>query len=100
MSRNEPHDPMAMLWRQFQPNAQHRLDRLQAWLHGEEDHTIAMQEAHKLAGALGSYGRPNGSTAAAAVEDRLRDHLAGYGSDPRRGPDVAELLEQIRQEIT
>lgn len=69
---------LAQLWAGFAPLARTRVDALEAWLQaydaGRDDPALraaAAVAAHKLAGALGSYGRP-GSDEASALEVLLR----------------------------
>lgn len=88
---------IAALWDRFKSNAAARLETLHAWQHGDADADAALHEAHKLAGALGSYGRPEGSHAAAELELRLRDHVGGSAPDLRSDPEVTTLLERIAQ---
>lgn len=69
---------LAQMWVGFAPLARSRVDVLEAWLAaydtGDDDPDLraaAAVAAHKLAGALGSYGRP-GSDDASALEVLLR----------------------------
>jgi HPt (histidine-containing phosphotransfer) domain-containing protein len=69
---------LAQLWAGFAPLARSRVEALEAWLHaydaGHDDpglRAAAASAAHKLAGALGSYGR-SGSDDASALEVLLR----------------------------
>ncbi len=69
---------LATMWAGFVPLARTRVDALEGWLQaydtGRDDADLraaAASAAHKLAGALGSYGRP-GSDDASALEVLLR----------------------------
>ena len=69
---------LAQMWAGFVPLARARVDALEQWLGaydaGDDDADLraaAAVAAHKLAGALGSYGRP-GSDDASALEVLLR----------------------------
>ncbi len=56
----------------------------------DEAVTVAYREAHNLAGALGSYGRPEGSVDARA----LMELLASDGPDPE---SLTALLTRIEE---
>ena len=69
---------LAQMWAGFAPLARSRVEALELWLRaldaGLDDADLgaaAASAAHKLAGALGSYGRP-GSDDASALEVLLR----------------------------
>ena len=69
---------LAQMWAGFAPLARSRVEVLEQWLsgcdtgHDDADlRAAAASAAHKLAGALGSYGRP-GSDDASALEVLLR----------------------------
>ncbi len=69
---------LAQMWAGFVPLARSRVEALEVWLEachaGLDDVELrgaAAAAAHKLAGALGSYGRP-GSDDASALEVLLR----------------------------
>ena len=69
---------LAQMWAGFAPLARSRVEALERWLTaydaGDDDAALrasAASAAHKLAGALGSYGRP-GSDDASALEVLLR----------------------------
>jgi HPt (histidine-containing phosphotransfer) domain-containing protein len=69
---------LAQMWAGFAPLASSRVEALEAWLQAYDDghddeqlRAAAASAAHKLAGALGSYGRP-GSDDASALELLLR----------------------------
>jgi HPt (histidine-containing phosphotransfer) domain-containing protein len=69
---------LAQMWAGFAPLARSRVEALERWLQaydaGHDDAELraaAASAAHKLAGALGSYGRP-GSDDASALEVLLR----------------------------
>lgn len=87
---------LAALWERFRGSASLRLDSLEAWYAGELDHQAALDEAHKLAGSLGTFGHPDGSVAAAHLERMLAAHLERGQDDPRSDPNVPELLTRIR----
>jgi HPt (histidine-containing phosphotransfer) domain-containing protein len=92
-------DRIAALWERFRGPVHRQLETLVAWHNGEVDPAAALQEAHKLAGVLGSFGRPDGSVAAAELEARVIAHLEGTGPDPRGDPMTAQLLERLRSAL-
>src|SRR5687767_9867342 len=59
----------------------------------QEQQQTAVREAHKLAGALGTFGFPGGSVAARELELLLN---AGAAPDARRWSD---LVQTIRAEL-
>jgi HPt (histidine-containing phosphotransfer) domain-containing protein len=87
---------IAALWERFRGTTTQRVQTLEAWYAGELDHQAALTDAHKLAGVFGTYGRPDGSLAAAELEQMLRSHLEDAQGDPRGDPDVPQLLDRIR----
>jgi HPt (histidine-containing phosphotransfer) domain-containing protein len=89
---------IAALWRDAQPRALARVDVLEAAVAalaaGGIDAPVsdeATREAHKLAGALGTFGMPAGSTHARAIELRL----AG-GAASADAPELAEGVAALR----
>ena len=69
---------IAALWGDAQPRALARVETLEAAVAALRDGTLgadaadeATREAHKLAGALGTFGMPAGTRHARAVERRL-----------------------------
>jgi HPt (histidine-containing phosphotransfer) domain-containing protein len=85
---------IAALWRDAQPRALDRVVVLEAAVAALRDGALdepaageATGEAHKLAGALGTFGMPDGSTRARAIELRL---AGGAGAD-----DASELAEGV-----
>jgi len=90
---------IAALWERFLGTTTRRVQTLEAWYTGELDHQTALTDAHKLAGTLGTYGRPDGSLAAAQLEQMLRSHLEDAQGDPRRDPNVPQLLDRIRASL-
>lgn len=103
---------IARLWERFRPLAEHRIALIEAYVDGGRGPLLsevptpwggdaraqARQAAHDLVGALGSYGRPDGSRLARDVEalllgDALADHV------PDRG-ELDRLLTALRAEVT
>jgi len=85
---------IAALWRDAQPRALDRVVVLEAAVAALRDGALdestaaaATSEAHKLAGALGTFGMPDGSTRARAIELRL---AGGVGAH-----DAGELAEGV-----
>lgn len=79
------------LWQLFAPVARGRVEVLQAYVRSGADPALraeAEQAAHRLAGALGSYGRSGSDQAA-----RLELLLAGAG--PRTPADTARAAELV-----
>jgi DNA-binding response OmpR family regulator len=56
----------------------------------------AKQEAHKLAGSLGIFGRMAGSSIARELEDLLQPHIL---LDVTQAPQIADLVQQLRRQI-
>ncbi len=83
------HDAVASLWERFRPLVAARVELLERFADGDPDVTVedAAATAHKLAGALGSYGRQAGTRAARDVEQLLDEQDA---TDAR-----ARLLEAV-----
>lgn len=78
---------IAALWVQFRPLVRSRVELIEEHLAGGGGDTVEVaRAAHNLAGALGSYGRPEGSVVARRIEHAL---LAG---DP-------ETLSQARADV-
>lgn len=79
---------LAQMWAGFAPLARSRVEALELWLaacdDGRDDADLraaAASAAHKLAGALGSYGQP-GSDDASALEVLLRGPVTGQQARP------------------
>jgi HPt (histidine-containing phosphotransfer) domain-containing protein len=90
---------IAAVWERFRGTTTLRVQTLEAWYTGELDPRTALAEAHKLAGSLGTFGRADGSMAAAQLEHLLAAHLDDERGDPRRDPDVLHLLNRIRASL-
>lgn len=88
------------LLERFRVNTARRVQALEAWYVGELDPQTALADAHKLAGSLGTFGHPDGSAAAAQLEQMLTEHLEHTRGDPRRDPDVPQLLSRLRASLT
>lgn len=93
-----PEDPLTAaldrLWQRNGPELRARAGRVLAALEAAgagdgADRSAAAREAHVLAGALGTYGRP-GSALFAAAEQLLAD---GAAQDPAA---LLSLSEQVR----
>jgi HPt (histidine-containing phosphotransfer) domain-containing protein len=89
---------IAALWRDAQPRALGRVEVLEAAVAalaaGGIGATLAdeaTREAHKLAGALGTFGMPAGTTHARAIELRLAE-----GAVPADAPELAEGVAAVR----
>jgi HPt (histidine-containing phosphotransfer) domain-containing protein len=87
---------IAALWRDAQPRVLERVEVVEAALAAlraggldEELADEARREAHKPAGALGTFGMPGGTDLARTVERRL---AAGLGPD-----DEAPLTAEARE---
>lgn len=91
---------IAAIWEKFRGTTTRRVQTLEAWYAGELDHRTAAADAHKLTGTLGTFGHPDGSLAAAQLEQMLAAHLDGERDDPRRDPIVPQLLNRIRACLT
>jgi HPt (histidine-containing phosphotransfer) domain-containing protein len=84
---------VARLWQRFHPLVVQRVALLQAHLDGDPtaSQEEALRVAHDLAGSLGSYGRPEGSELARAIEQALREGAPGA--------HVAALLGRLREVV-
>ncbi|MEA2383190.1 MAG: hypothetical protein QOH72_3161 [Solirubrobacteraceae bacterium] len=89
---------IAALWRDAQPRALERVEVLEAAVAALAAGAIggalaeeATREAHKLAGALGTFGMPAGTTHARAIELRL-----GGDAAPADAPELAEGVAALR----
>ncbi|MDN4472260.1 Hpt domain-containing protein [Demequina zhanjiangensis] len=97
MTAQDPADIIAVLWERFRPTVAERLDAISAGAEAIADGATAgdprvrdaHRAAHNLAGALGSYGRPDGSVVAR--------RLMGLLDEPRPRHDaVVGELETLR----
>lgn len=92
----EARQALAALWPRFRPTIMERLGVLvQATAALEEQRLSdslrlkAEQEAHKLAGSLGTFGYTQGTALARAIETRFRSDA------PLTAADVADLREKV-----
>jgi HPt (histidine-containing phosphotransfer) domain-containing protein len=90
---------IASLWARFRDRAFEQVVTLERWASGGGEPEAAQAAAHRLAGSLGSYGRPDGSLAAAEIETRMRAHAAGEAPDPRHLDDLPALLTRLRDAV-
>jgi HPt (histidine-containing phosphotransfer) domain-containing protein len=88
-------DIVARLWEQFRPLVAQRLQLLQSYADGDGsvDREDARQAAHNLAGALGSYGRPQGSE----IARRIELGLTAGAPESLTAADLGALLGRLRQ---
>ncbi|QZY29578.1 Hpt domain-containing protein [Nocardioides coralli] len=84
---------IAALWQRFRHRATDHLAVLESWADGHGADDEALTAAHKLAGSLGSYGRPEGSQIALELEQHIR---AGTATP---GPEVGEMLVRLRSSL-
>lgn len=73
-------DAMARLWAKFKPEIERRVavlesaaEALSAGTLDDEQRATAHEVAHKLAGSLGTFGRPHGTELARQAELALAD---------------------------
>jgi HPt (histidine-containing phosphotransfer) domain-containing protein len=92
---------IAALWVQARPRYLERLatvdEGLRALAAGRLDddlRTRARDEAHRLAGALGTFGMPAGSRHARALEERLT-----HGRDPADAAGTGSQAAAVRRAI-
>lgn len=92
---------LARMWEGFRPLAASRVDALETYVSALQAGTAddglradAASAAHKLAGALGSYGR-GGSDEAARLETLLGDG----GSGPRDPLQMVALVRSLRASV-
>ena len=97
-----PHEGLdaaiAALWRDAQPRAVERVGVIQAAVAAlasgdldAESAAAAAREAHKLAGALGTFGMPDGTVHARALE-----HALVAGPSEQDAPALAEEAAALR----
>jgi HPt (histidine-containing phosphotransfer) domain-containing protein len=88
---NDPQASKAVeaLWERFRPLVSSRIEILERFAAGDDGVKVedAVRAAHNLAGALGSYGRPEGSETARRIERVLR-------------PEATIRQDQLREEIS
>ncbi|MUN63651.1 hypothetical protein GMA12_10920 [Kocuria sediminis] len=74
MTEQPVHDAVAALWERFRPLVSSRIETLERFAEGDPRLGAgeAARAAHNLAGALGSYGRHDGSRTARRIEQALR----------------------------
>ncbi len=94
---------MGSLWEHARRNALERLtvleDAATAMLSGHLQAALleaAEREAHKLSGALGTFGFPRGSELAREAETILG---RGDEAGPRSARRLAELIEELRRDL-
>lgn len=87
----------AQLWERFRPLVAERVQVLRSWADGDEGvpREDAARAAHNLAGALGSYGRTEGS----AVARRADVALAGDVPDEVVRSLVRELVVELERAV-
>ncbi|HEY3436314.1 MAG TPA: Hpt domain-containing protein [Actinotalea sp.] len=102
---------VARLWERFRPLAESRVETIEQYLQPEAGPsrernradraalTRAQEAAHNLAGALGTYGRPEGSALALRIEHLLTDPTAEAG-DPAHAALLVDLAQRLRTEVT
>jgi HPt (histidine-containing phosphotransfer) domain-containing protein len=88
------HAAIAALWEQFRPLVDTRVRLIENHLlgSGEAELTEVARAAHNLAGALGSYGRPEGSELARRIEHAL---LAGEATSLAQARDDIARLRAV-----
>ena len=86
---------VARLWEQFRPLVAQRLQLLQSYADGDGsvDREDARQAAHNLAGALGSYGRPEGSE----IARRIDLGLTTGAPEALTAAELAALVARLRR---
>jgi HPt (histidine-containing phosphotransfer) domain-containing protein len=89
MSDPQPAEAIAALWERFRPLVTSRIEILERFAAGDDSVKVedAARAAHNLAGALGSYGRHEGSETARRIERALR-------------PDTAIRPDRLQEEIS
>jgi HPt (histidine-containing phosphotransfer) domain-containing protein len=97
---DEDRAAIAALWVGAQGRVLDRIDSIDAAIAalasgplGDEDRAVAVGEAHKLAGSLGTFGVPEGSRQAKALE-LLLEH-----ADPSAAAEAAGLAAALRAAV-
>jgi len=101
-SQHDLADAIARLWETRRDGFAARVDRVEAAVLALLDGTLgeplraeAEREAHKLGGALGTFGVPGGSELALEIEQRLAADRVATGSAAR----LAELVLALGREV-
>lgn len=99
MNQDELQQLVASLWQERRPNVMKRIEVVagaaaaaRSGSLSDDQRELAREEAHKLVGALGSYGFPAASVRARACEDELK----------RARPDASTLqtaVDALRAEL-
>jgi len=107
MSASQPShisDALLALWEQFRVTIMGRVETIEqasaAWSRGSLDAELrrkAEQEAHKLAGVLGSFGLSEGSRIAGAVEQLLQPEATLDCQDAARLSEYASELRRLAE---
>lgn len=92
---------LGQLWERRRPEELERIHVLEravaALMAGElaeTDRRRAEDEAHKLAGALGALGYPDGSSSASELERRFV-----RGPNPREATELTQLVDALRAAV-
>jgi HPt (histidine-containing phosphotransfer) domain-containing protein len=103
MDPQKMREMLAGIWEKHKPEMEERLAVLEQTCRilGErelsaEERTAAVFAAHKLAGALGTFGRTQGSDVARTLEHRM-EGLSSLQSDL---PELLETTAKLREIVT
>ncbi|MEO1404130.1 MAG: response regulator [Cyanobacteria bacterium J06635_1] len=110
-SETTPHPPtkeqtllaLEGIWQRFQPRMQTQLETIERAITALDQNSLseklrrsAEQEAHSLAGALGTFGLPKGSQLARELETQLGKKTS---LRPQHAQTMQPLVQQLRQTI-
>jgi HPt (histidine-containing phosphotransfer) domain-containing protein len=103
MDPEKMREMLAGIWEKHKPEMEERLAVLERTCRilGErelsaEERTAAVFAAHKLAGALGTFGRTQGSDVARTLEHRME----GLNSLQSHLPELLETTAKLREIVT
>ncbi|BAZ06474.1 response regulator [Calothrix sp. NIES-3974] len=99
----ESHSAIAQIWQRHQPRVQEQLAVLTQTVTAAQNQQLspqlqntARQEAHSLAGSLGTFGIGNGSIIARQIETILQSH---QDFSTQEVAHLSDLVDQLHQEI-
>ncbi len=100
LSKQQTLSAIAEIWQRFEGRIKEQVSMIEAAVNQKvlepELLKLAAQEAHTLAGSLGTFGIPQGSKLARKIEHLLK---AGKTLTKSQTNDLRSLVAQLRQEI-
>ncbi len=100
LTKQQTMNAIAGVWQRFQGRVKEQVSMIEEAINQEADapemRSLAQQEAHTLAGSLGTFGIPEGSKLARKIEHLLK---AGKTLTESETSDLRSWVAQLRQEI-